>query len=83
LLIINQIDFFNAFSSLLLLSSDDSISSKRFKSDLDIEIGFLSHQNLANSERGRTAIARNDFEASVYRVREWLREDENEAYVAE
>jgi len=35
-----------------------------------------------DEDKERNDVARNDFESLVYAVRSWLREDENEAYVA-
>ena len=36
-----------------------------------------------DEDKERNDVARNTFEALVYKVREWLREEENEAYVVE
>ena len=36
-----------------------------------------------DEDKIKTDVAKNDFEAMVYKLREWLREEENEAYVEE
>lgn len=43
----------------------------------------LAFYQKRDEEKVRTDIARNDFEALVYKAREWLREEENEPYVIE
>jgi hypothetical protein len=43
----------------------------------------LAFYQRRDEQKIRTDIARNDFEATVYKVREWLREEENEPYVIE
>jgi len=36
-----------------------------------------------DEDKVKTDIAKNDYESMIYKMREWLREDENEAYVEE
>ena len=36
-----------------------------------------------DEDKIKTDVAKNDFEAMVYKLREWLREEENEPYVEE
>lgn len=36
-----------------------------------------------DEDKERNDVSRNDFESLVYKVRGWLREDENEPFVAE
>jgi uncharacterized protein (DUF2164 family) len=36
-----------------------------------------------DEDKIKTDVAKNDFEAMIYKMREWLREEDNEAYVEE